>query len=255
MKKKSILITSIVVFILLIAGVCTYLFLFTEVFGMKILPTNIESISVSYIPGNMLDCDKKFIKKQEFKLTESEIKKIKPLLKGISKKNYKDKVVGKYDLTINKNVHLYLDKDSSYVVRNKKNTKTSFQNELYDVLDEMIVEKQNKEYYTTINFTNIVLKKDGASITIQNKNNLELLKKYLRFTKIEVLDEDTKTFGDVVLEVRVDNTYVISIFNNNLAGIKDLQKNEFFFAIADEKLFDTANSIYTLSIEKDEKKS
>lgn len=254
MKKKFIIIISLVS-VLAIAGICSCLLLFTEVFYKKTLPTSIKSITVNYIPGNNLDCDKAFIKKQKVKLTNSDIRLVKPLLKSVKKNNKKKEIVGKFEVVVNKDTYLYINEDSSYVVRNKVKENTSFNKELYDVLYYIVSEKQDKKHYKKIDFSNAILKKTGSSIKITNKNNLSLLKKHARYTKIEPNEEDLKTFGDVLLELNLDDKYTISIFNNNLAGIKDIAKNEFFFAVVDEKLFDTGEAIYTLSTENDKKEN
>lgn len=250
MKKRVFIIIGVIIIVLLC--VVSYLFFFTEVFGKKLLPVSINNISIKYIPSNNLDYNERYVNEVNIKLEKADFQKVKSLIKKVKKSDLKDKnSSGKYKVVINNDCELIIGEDSSYVMRDKKRDIVTISDELYTEI-ENIVRKNNDKIFTKVNFKEVIIKKDSASITVKNKYNLELYKDCMSFLNVKLTDEEISKIGEYKMELIVDTNMHVYIYDNNISKIFNKEKNETFFAVSNERLYTISDSIYVSSTKNKE---
>ncbi len=250
---KKIIIPIIVILILaLLGGGFYYLYQYTEVFGKKIIPTKINNITIEYVPGYDIEkakgnneLDGIEIKIQEIKLDERKASIIKSDLRKITKSDKKtDDFNSKIELLLNDKTVIKINKNEGIINNNSINIPNSLLNDIDAIIDE-----NNEKILKTNSFESIVLKMNGSSITVKNKDNLDYLKNSLLYYPI-TLPNDFKTFDNgYKIEVILDNQTHIYLYENTNVGYIQQQESS-TFAVFDENFKDIINRIHDISVEK-----
>ena len=232
MKKRIII---VLITLLIVSGITTFiLYNYTEIFGKKLLPLKISTLTIYYTPGLDLETAEKFntekektIEIQELKLSQDKIKKMQPELNKVKKikeeKNITEKIYAK--LVINKNVNLLIGNKANYLIDGNKTIKISLPTKLFNDIYEQI-EKNNKKVLTKIEVKEAILKNTQATIKISNDKNIKLLNKHLNYYPIN-LETDYKTYNDgYKFELTINSNITLFLYDNKIAYMIDKRKEE-----------------------------
>ena len=256
MKKKIIFIIVGVILIGCIVGVLL-LYQFTEIFGKKVIPVKVNSITLRYTPGydvktaESLNTDKeKFIEVQEIKLKGDDLQRIKRAVRKI--KNYSsstsEAIVDQYELIINNDVVVEVGEAKGIVVQGKKSTSVIIPSSTYQEI-EKIVDDNNKKVLKTISTDTVTVKLEGASISIQNKDNLKYIKEYLFYYPVSI-KEDYKKYDDgYKIEMILDQNVHLYLYNDKIGYLsqKDGETDTSTYVVFTNNMFDLIQKIYETS--------
>ena len=249
--KKIIIPIVVILILLLVGGGIYYLYQYTEIFGKKIIPTKINELSILYVPEYDLDKAKTNndiegveIKIQEIVVSGKELNELKKELRKISKSekdfsDFKDIV----EISINNKTVIKINDKIGYVDKTKVNIPSQLKNDI-----DVLIEKNNKKILKTNKFESIVLKMEGSSITVKNKDNLKYLRDSLKYYPI-TLPADYKTFSDgYIIEVILDNQTHIYLYEKTNVGYIQ-QGEEKTFAIFTGDFKEIIKQIHDVSVE------
>ena len=223
MKKRIII---VLITLLIVSGITTFiLYNYTEIFGKKLLPLKISTLTIYYTPGLDLETAET-IEIQELKLSQDKIKKMQPELNKVKKikeeKNITEKIYAK--LVINKNVNLLIGNKANYLIDGNKTIKISLPTKLFNDIYEQI-EKNNKKVLTKIEVKEAILKNTQATIKISNDKNIKLLNKHLNYPIN--LETDYKTYNDgYKFELTINSNITLFLYDNKIAYMIDKRKEE-----------------------------
>ncbi|MBP5679164.1 MAG: hypothetical protein J6X28_05020 [Bacilli bacterium] len=258
MKKKIIVMVILIILILLGVG-GFLLYRYTEVFGKKLIPLKMNSIVIQYAPGMELDQankmnegEKPVIEIQEMTLKGAEKKEVQKALSKIQKdKGSKEIFQDQYEVIINKKITLQVGNGVGYLQEGKKKTKVMIPDSTLETLNE-IVGQNKKKVLKDIAFEKAQLKIEGASITVQNKDNIQLLKEALTYYPLTI-ESDYATYDEgYKAEVILDGTTHIYLYSNKIGYLitKDGETEIKTYVIFINDLYDFIQSIYKVSTEE-----
>ena len=253
MKKKIIF---IIIGLLIVIGiaVCFCLYQFTEVFGKKIIPVKIDTITLRYTPGYDLATAESlnteevpFIEVQEIKITGNDLKNIKKALRKVKKatSSKSEAIVVNYELIINNNVKLEVGENLGFIKKGKKNTEVTIPTQLLEEI-QRIVEKNNKKVLKVINSGAVTAKLEGASISIKNENNLKYINDILEYYTVTITEDYKKYDNGYKIELILDNDCHVYIYSK-VGYIK--QKEESGYVVFTKDLYQLIEDIYNKSVE------
>ena len=249
MKKVIIIVLLVIVFI--IGGVFA-LYQFTDLFGSKIIPKDIKTITINYYPGYNYDTgsklntkDKKVIEEQTIKLTKEQINEAKKYLRRIKEKQLKTKtqLLDRYEVIINDDITIKIDNEDS-IMNNKTIQIPKDGVKLFD----LYIEDNNKKVLKTIDFKTVLFKLDGSVITVSNKDNIEYIKNSLSYYPI-TLDNDYKTYNNgYKIEMIFDNKTHLYLYEKTNIAYLTSDDNKGYVVLTDE-LYSLLEEIYKVSTE------
>lgn len=253
---KKFIIPIILVIIIVGIGVCFYLYQFTEVFGKKILPPSISSISIQYTPGLALDDalalntqEKEVIKPITLSLNKDEVNYLEKSFRNVKKISKAGKDLKKqYEITINKNITISVYEDGALVERGKTKTSIKIPTEALGIIADA-VEIHNEEVVKKLSFEKIILKYQGSSITVTEEENLRYLKEYLTYYPV-TLEGDYKTYHNGYdMEIILDDTTRIYLYSSNLSyiSLKEGEKDVSTYAFISHDLYHLVQQIFDIS--------
>ena len=251
MKKVLVI---LLVIIIILGGGCFFLYQYTDVFGKKIIPNSINSITIRYIPGYNLDAgealnkEKECVKIQEIKLKDSDLIAVKKALRGIKKNSSqnKNKLVDKYEVVINNDIVLKINNEKSLLKSGKEEIVVKVPSNSLDLFSDYI-NKNNKKILKSIDFKNIVLKMEGSSITIKNKDNIGYIKDYLLYYPI-TLEADYKQYENgYKIDMVIDDKTHIYLYNSNIGYL--ISGDNKTYILFTEDLYSLLYDIYKVSTE------
>ena len=263
MNKKWLFIVLGVILFIVLAGVgffCVYQF--TDVFGGKVIPKKIDSITIRYAPGyniataEALNAKEKYIEFQEVSLTGDEFKNMKTQLSKIREKKEKStqetdqlEMVDNYEVLVNKKIKLLVGDKYGMVVDGKKKTTVVLSNSFTTQLQK-IVDKNNKKVIKTIPTENVFIKMEGASIQIKSKSNLKLIQDALSYYPVNI-NADYKNYDDGYhVEVILDNNVILYLYKDSALGYLSMKEGEndlSTFVVLQDNLYDLIQQIYETS--------
>ena len=257
MKKKIIwIVLGVILMLCLLGAGVYYLYQYTEVFGKKVIPVKMDSVVVRYVPGydfddvNKLNTgEKEVVPIQEVSLTKKEIKEIQSILRGTSSIDSSKKEISnyKYEIVINKKTTIYVQQKKGFVTTDNKTNTIIIPNRLHTTID-FILQKNNKKVLKTPEFQDVVLKLEGSSITVKNKDNLKYIKDYISYYPIS-MDGDYKIYNNgYKAEVILDGKTHIYFYSSKIGYIQENDAKT--FVIFSEDLYDLIHQIYEKSIEE-----
>ena len=210
-----------------------------------------SELSILYVPEYDLDKAKTNndiegvkIKIQEIVVSGKELNELKKELRKISKSekdfsDFKDIV----EISINNKTVIKINDKIGYVDKTKVNIPSQLKNDI-----DVLIEKNNKKILKTNKFESIVLKMEGSSITVKNKDNLKYLRDSLKYYPI-TLPADYKTFSDgYKIEVILDNQTHIYLYEKTNVGYIQ-QGEEKTFAIFTGDFKEIIKQIHDVSVE------
>ncbi len=247
--KKVIIVLLVLIIILCGGGFALYQF--TDVFGSKMIPKDIKSISINYIPGYDYDTgnklntkDKKVVEVQTIKLSNEQIKEVKKYLRRIKeKKTSKKDLPDRYEVVINDKITIKVNGESS-IMNNKV---VQMPKDLVNLLD-LYIEDNNKQVLKTIDFKTVLFKLDGSVITVSNKDNIEYIKNSVNYYPI-TLEADYKTYNNgYSIEMVFDNKIHLYLYKDSNIAYLDNEGTK-SYVILTEELYDLLIDIYKVSTE------
>ena len=257
MKKKIAIIACIILFIIFLFGLyCLYEY--TELFGKKIIPITIDSVSVQYTPGYDMkeatvfnEDEKKTIEIQTLKLKGDNLKAIKKCLRKVKKgKNVSGDIFhDSYDVIVNDKITVQMGDGIGYVQKGKNRTKVTIPSRCYEEVGKL-VEKNNKKVVKTLSSETYQIKIDGASINVQNKDNKEYLQDALSYYPVSI-DAPYDTYEEgYKAELILDSDRKVYFYSEKIGYIlqKEGEQDTSTYVVFINDLYDLVNQIYQKSI-------
>lgn len=259
MKKKLPLILGGIVLLLAIAGVTVFcLFQYTEVFGKKIIPLNIKSVSIQYVPGYDLDTVATYNEKEEvlpiqnIKLSGKDLTSFKGQVSKIRENKVKTttKILHHYNVVINDNVTVEVGDGMGYVLNGKRKKEVIIPNSTMNAILS-IIEKNNKKILKNLTTENVTLKLEGSSISVKNEDNLKYIKESLSYYPISIKEEYKNYQGGYKVEMVLDNNVKVYFYESGIGYIsqKDGETDTSTYAIFIDNVYELAEQIYKVSVE------
>lgn len=257
-RKVPIIVGSVLFVILIVCGVVFYLYQYTEVFGKKVIPAKVESIQIQYVPGidfktiQKLNEKEEVVKVEKVSLSKEEIKSIKKHLSRVRESSIKKQSIDveSYQLVINDKIILHIGDEFGIVENGKKTTNVSISNEVIETIQN-ITNKNNKKILKKIETENIIVKLEGSSITLKDKDNLKNVQESLTYYPIS-LKEDYKNYQDgYKIEMILDNNTKVYLYESSIGCIvqKNNEETTNTYAIFTNGTYDLIQNIYKISIE------
>ena len=259
MKKKVIII--VVLLILLLGGVgCFLLYQYTELFGKKLIPLKIQSITIQYTPGydistgEALNTDEKqVIEIQEIKLKGSEFDSIQKAIKKVKKSSTKNEELYpvQYKIILNDSITLKIGDGVGDIQKGKTYTPITIPKSTIEAIDE-VVSKNNEKVLKTISTETVTVKLEGASITIKNTDNLKYINDYLVYYPIQMTDDYKKYEDGYKIEMILDHDTKVYLYNHQIGYIsqKDGETDISTYGVFTNDLYDLIYQIYETSIKE-----
>lgn len=251
--KKKIFIGIIIAIMILMGGAFFYLYQYTEVFGDKLIPVNINKVSIYYVPGysldeaNLLNIEKEVVKKQEIKLSSEERKEIIKYFRKIKGKEKQSKKNNKklYEININNTILEISEKDGLVTRKNKKNA-VKISQDLYNYIEELI-NKDQQELVKKYEFEEASFLYNKTTINI--KNNVKLIKDQLVFYPIEIEEDYNNYNNGYEMSLTIDQKLHVYLYNNKIAYIVDQrgETEDKYYAICVNRLYEILYKIYEKS--------
>lgn len=257
MKKKIFI---ILILIIVLGGIgCCFLYQYTELFGKKLVPLKIKSIEIQYIPGYELGIGEQMntsetidIDVQSISLKGSELNTFKKELKKIKKATAKNEELYpvQYKVILNKKTELKIGSGVGDIQEGNDYTPIVIPKSTISELDS-IVSKNNKKVLKNINTENVTIKIDGASITIQNKDNLKYIRDYLAYYPIHITEDYQKYDDGYKTTLILDNNVKVYLYNDSIGYIsqKEGDNDTSTYGIFTNDLYGLIEDIYKVSTE------
>ena len=257
-KKLPFIIGGIVLFLVLVGVTLFVLFQYTEVFGKKVVPLNIQSITIQYAPGydlntvSTMNQKETVVEVQKIELKGKDLDSFKKELSKVTKSesSSKKEIVPQYEVLINKKVTLQGEDAKGFVVECKKKTRvklpSSFQNKIQDLMNA-----NNKKILKTIATQNVTFKVDGSIITVKNKDNLKYIQDALVYYPVQI-KEDFKAYqGGYKVEVILDNNVKVYLYDNSIGYVlqKEGETDTSTYGVFTEGLEELLKQIHQISVE------
>ncbi len=232
---------------------CFVLYNFTEVFGKKVVPLKLSSVTINYTPGSgdVLDKDgKSIVKIEEIKVSDKQLKKLSKLFKGVKKKSGDTKnkeLLG--TIIVNKDYKIQIYEGVGYVLNGKDKTFVNVPNSLYNYVYDLI-ERHDSTLFKDLSFSKASIHGNGARIDINNEGNLKLIKDSIKCLGINIVDDFSTYNGGYKYILKLDDKTNLYLFENNVAymyieGTDSVGK----YFIFKENLYEVVDKIYKVSID------
>ena len=251
MKKhwKVIVMIGIILFIISIL-IC--LFFFTNLFKSTLMPMNIKNISIQYVPNYPLSYEEQkneegqnVYELQTITIKDNNFKKIKSSFKNMRKSSEKKKDDMMAKILIDQNTILLIGKKQGTLIEGKKETPITYSESFSNLISSIIV-KNNQKILETIHFEQAQIISEGAHITITNKDNIKLLKEFLKYDKINRLDDYMTYDGGSKIQIHLDHQNIIYLYSDHSAYCV-LKDTDGFYASFPEELLSNVQEIIDLS--------
>ncbi len=257
MSKKSAIILIIVLVFILIGGGVYYLWEYTEVFGKKLIPIKVESITIQYTPGfsvkdaNTFNQDeKKTVEKQVLSLKGNDFKNLKRVVKGIKKgKNLSGEVFkDEAEIIINDKITVQISDGVGYVQKGKSKTKVKVPHSCYEEVMKMI-DKNNQKVIQNFTAEAVTVKIDGASIAIKNPDNLKYINDSFAYYPVTIDIPYSEYENGYQAEI-ILNDKRIYLYKDRIGYIvqKEGEQDTSTYVVFIEDLYDLIQQIYQKSI-------
>lgn len=255
--KKFLAIFVPILLLVIFVGVF-FLYNYTEIFGKKIIPIKVNNVSIMYYPNkmdNILDKDgNSVVSEQEIKISSKNLKEVSSLLKKV--KINKNKISNKTFLSrviINKDYILYINEKEGYIKNKKDNTNVVIPNSLYNYVYTKIEENNNK-IFNKIDLKNIIIHGSGTKISVNNKDNLKILKESINYLPININEDFDKYNDGYKYTLDIDDNTHLFIYSNNVGYLtytNDSSQNK--YVILKKDVYKIVNEIYDISTNEKKK--
>lgn len=251
MKKIFPIIGVVIVILILVSGYLLYNY--TEIFGKKIIPIKISSVTLNYIPGankNLVDSDKKnIVPVQEIKISSSELKVLKKKLKSLKKIDEKIKD-NTYiaTLIVNKDYKIYIGEKTGYIENKNDKSSIAIPNSLYNYVYD-ICSKNDSKIFKNVEISSISVSSNGAKISIQNKKNLDAINKYINYLDVNINDEYSTYNNGYKYTLTINDSQALLLYDNNVGYTNiDCSDGNVKYVVFKDNFYEVIDTIFKLSV-------